>query len=232
MNVILIPGLWLNSASWGEVVPALLDAGHTPHPLTLPGMESIASDRTGIGFADHVAAVVEVIDQSDSPLALVGHSGGGAIAHAAADARPDRVGRVVYVDAVPVGDGGVINDELPIVEGEIPLPDWSVFSAEDLVDLDDELRTRFRAESIPSPAGVPTDPIRLYDPRRYDVPVTLINCEMSSATVRDLLAAGHPATTELARIADATLVDLPTGHWPQFTKPAELGAAIVDALGR
>jgi hypothetical protein len=27
-----------------------------------------------------------------------------------------------------------------------------------------------------------------------------------------------------------TLVDLPTGHWPQLTKPAQLGAAIAEAL--
>jgi hypothetical protein len=27
-------------------------------------------------------------------------------------------------------------------------------------------------------------------------------------------------------------VDLPTGHWPQFTKPAELGAAILAAVDR
>ena len=67
---------------------------------------------------------------------LVGHSGGGAIAHAAADARPDRVARVVYVDSWPLGAGGVINDELPAENGEVPLPDWSLFEEEDLVDLD------------------------------------------------------------------------------------------------
>jgi pimeloyl-ACP methyl ester carboxylesterase len=45
-----------------------------------------------------------------------------------------------------------------------------------------------------------------------------------------LMAKGHPYTAELARVHDAKLVDLPTGHWPQFTKPAELGAALVKAL--
>jgi pimeloyl-ACP methyl ester carboxylesterase len=28
-----------------------------------------------------------------------------------------------------------------------------------------------------------------------------------------------------------TYVDLPTGHWPQLTKPAELAEAIVAAVG-
>ena len=230
MDVILIPGFWLNAASWDGVVPALEAAGHRVRALTLPGLASLDDDRAGVGLADHVATVVAVIDGTDEPVALVGHSGGGAVAHAAVDARPDRVVRVVYVDSVPLGDGDVINDQLPVVDGEIPLPDWSVFGEEDLTDLDDGLRERFRATAIPQPLGVATDRQVLRDPRRYDVPVTVITCEFPAEMLRDLMAKGHPYTAELAKVRDARLVDLPTGHWPQFTRPAELGAAIVEAL--
>ena len=230
MEVILIPGFWLNAASWDGIVPALEAAGHRVRALTLPGLASIDDDRIGVGLADHVAAVVEAVDASDAPVALVGHSGGGAIAHAAVDARPDRVARVVYVDSVPLGDGDVINDELPAVDGEIPLPDWSLFGEEDLTDLDDALRERFRATAIPEPVGVATDRQALRDPRRYDVPITVITCEFRSEMLRELMAGGHPYTAELDRVHHADLVDLPTGHWPQFTRPAELGEAIVEAL--
>lgn len=44
--------------------------------------------------------------------------------------------------------------------------------------------------------------------------------------------AGSPLVTELATIRDYELVDLPTGHWPQFTKPRELTATILAAVGR
>jgi pimeloyl-ACP methyl ester carboxylesterase len=230
MDVILIPGFWLNAASWNGVVPALEAAGHRVQALTLPGLASRDDHRAGIGLADHVAAVVAVIDGMAVPVVLVGHSGGGAIAHAAVDARPDGVARVVYVDSVPLGDGGVINDQLPVVDGEVPLPDWSVFDAEDLTDLDERLRERFRAVAIPEPAAVTSDRQALHDPRRYDVPITVITCEFSSKMLRELMAKDHLYLAELAKVRDATLVDLPTGHWPQFTKPAELGAAIVAAL--
>jgi pimeloyl-ACP methyl ester carboxylesterase len=230
METILIPGFWLNGDSWDGVVPALQAAGHRVRALTLPGLASIDDDRTGIGLADHAAAVVEVIDAIDSPVALVGHSGGGAIAHAAVDARPDSVAHVVYVDSGPLGDGGVINDELPVINGEIPLPDWSVFDEQDLVDLNDDLRERFRAVAIPEPVRVATDRQVLRDPRRYDVPITVISCEFPTQMLKEFMANDHPFTAELAKIRDATLVDLPTGHWPQFTKPDELGAAIVEAL--
>jgi hypothetical protein len=37
---------------------------------------------------------------------------------------------------------------------------------------------------------------------------------------------------ELAKIRDVEYVDLPTGHWPQFTRPEDLARAVVAALDR
>ena len=234
MNIILIPGFWLDASSWDEVAPALERAGHRTHALTLPGMESKDADRSGITLRDHIDAVIEVIDSldpADGKVVLVGHSGGGAVAHAAVDARPGRVARVVYVDSGPLGDGGVINDELPSEDGEIPLPDWAIFDDEDLVDLDDQLRAAFRERAIPTPIHVASDPQRLSDERRYDVPVTIIACEFPSEMLRKWMEQGHPYVRELAKIHDVEYVDLPTGHWPQFTRPQELGRAILASAG-
>ena len=234
MDIILIPGFWLDGSSWDKVVPALQQAGHRTHALTLPGMESKDADRSEITLRDHVNAVVEAVDSvdpADGKVVLVGHSGGGAIAHAAADARPERVARVVYVDSGPLGEGGVINDELPAENGEVPLPDWSLFEEEDLVDLDAGLRAAFRERAIPSPARVPSDRQRLSDERRYDVPVTVIACEFSSTMIREWMEQGHPAVRELAKIREVDYIDLPTGHWPQFTRPGELGQAILASVG-
>jgi pimeloyl-ACP methyl ester carboxylesterase len=233
MDIILIPGFWLDASSWDEIIPALRQAGHRVQALTLPGMESKDADRSQITLRDHIDAVVEAIDSVDpasGQVVLVGHSGGGAIAHAAADARPGRVARVIYVDSFPMGEGGLINDELPVENGEVPLPDWSLFEKEDLVDLDDDLRAAFRERAIPTPVHVASDRQRLSDERRYDVPATVIACEFSSAQVREWMAQDHPAMRELARIRDVGYIDLPTGHWPQFTKPAELGQAILASV--
>ncbi|MBX3094431.1 MAG: alpha/beta fold hydrolase [Cryobacterium sp.] len=230
MDVILIPGFWLDASSWHPVVGPLEAAGHTVHALTLPGMESRDADRSNIGLRDHVDAVIAVVDSLPAGVVLVGHSGGGAIAHAVADARPDAIARVVYVDSGPLGDDGVINDELPVANGEIPLPDWGVFEDEDLVDLTEELRAEFARVAIPQPARVASDKQRLSDPRRYDVPVTVICCEAPSSLFRGWIEAGKPWVAELAAIKDYEFVDLPTGHWPQFTKPAELAEALVAAI--
>lgn len=232
MHVVLVPGFWLDASSWSEVTPPLVAAGHRVHPLTLPGLEAVDAPRAGIGLRDHIDAVVAAIDAIDGPVVLVGHSGGGAIIHGVVDARPDRVARAVYVDSGPLGEGGVINDELPAEGHEVPLPPWDVFEEADLVDLDDGLRAAFRARAVPEPRGVACDQQHLHDERRYDVPATVIACEFPSAALTEWIAAGHPYVAELARIRDVEYVDLPTGHWPQFTRPAELGAAILAAVDR
>lgn len=229
MDIVLIPGFWLDAESWSQVTSVLEAAGHRPHPLTLPGMESVDSNRAGIGLRDHVQAVIDYVDGMEGKVVLAGHSGGGAIAHAVADARPDRIARVVYVDSGPLEEGGVINDELPVVNGEVPLPDRSVFGEEDLVDMTDELWEEFRARAIPEPVGVAADKQKLSDPRRYDVPVTVIACEFSSEMLKQWISDGDPYVAELARIKHVEYVDLPTGHWPQFTRPQDLGEAIAAA---
>jgi len=230
MNVVLIPGFWLDASSWAPVSAALEAAGHTPHPVTPLGAGGAAHEVASITLADQAAAVVAMIDGMDGPFVVVGHSGGGAVAHAVADARPDRVEQVVYVDSGPLGEGGVVNDELPVVDGVVPLPDWGVFEEEELEGLTDQIRADFRARALSVPPLVANGAQRLHDERRYDVPVTLITSTMPEAVLRDLVAKDHPYVRELARIKDVTVVELPTGHWPQLSRPDDLAAAVVAAV--
>jgi pimeloyl-ACP methyl ester carboxylesterase/uncharacterized damage-inducible protein DinB len=234
MDIILIPGLWLDGSSWNGVVPMIERAGHRPHPLTLPGMESRDADRSTIGLHDHVEAVIAAIDTVDpgsGKVVLVGHSAGAAIAYAAIDARPDRIAHAVYVGGFPVGDGDAVADGYPAENGDVPLPDWSVFEDDDLGDLDETARVAFRERAIPSPMRVTRDPQRLSDDhRRYDVPVTVIATEFTSDMLRSWIAAGLAPVREFTKLHHVAYVDLPTGHWPQFTRPDDLGRAIVASI--
>ncbi|GAA0237981.1 alpha/beta fold hydrolase [Cryptosporangium japonicum] len=230
MDVILIPGLWLDGSSWNAVTPGLEAAGHRVHPLTLPGLESPDADRAPISLRDHVDAVVARIDALDGPVVLVAHSAGGAVAHAAVDARPHRVARVVYTASEPVADGECVNDELPSANGEIPMPDWSFWDADMLVDLDEELRRSILDRAVPSPARAATDRQTLSDERRYDVPITIVTCDYTEDMMRGWITEGYPSAAEVGRIRDVEFVALPTGHWPQFSRPADLARVIADAI--
>jgi hypothetical protein len=107
----------------------------------------------------------------------------------------------------------------PAKDGEVPLPDWSAFEAQELAGLDDKARAWLRERAIPSPEHITRDPQQLADQRRYDVPVTVISTEFTSGMLRNWIEQGLGPVRELARIRDVEYVDLPTGHWPQFTEP-------------
>jgi len=232
MEIVLVPGFWLDASSWADVTVPLVAAGHRVFPLTLPGLESVQADRSGIGLQDHIDAVIEVVDDLRGPIVLVGHSGGGAVIHGVVDARPERITRAVYVDSAPLPEGDSINTALPADGDDIPLPPWDDFSAADVVDLSPSLRNMFRERAVPQPRGVAYDAQRLHDERRFSVPATVIACEFTSADLAGWIADDVPDVAELARLTDLEVVDLPTGHWPQFTRPAELGAAILAAVDR
>ncbi len=235
MDVILVPGFWLDASSWDAVTPPLVAAGHRVHPVTLPGVEDGAdlAAHARLGLRDWVDAVVAVVDGVDGPVVLVGHSGGGTVIHAVVDARPDRVARAVYVDSWPTGHGGVINDELPVVGDSLPLPAWEAFEDADLRDLDETLREQFRAIAKPVPARVASDPQQLSDSSaRYRVPVTVVACEFPSAEMQRYLESGAPMFAELGTVEDVTYVDLPTGHWPQLTRPDDLGEVLRAEVDR
>jgi pimeloyl-ACP methyl ester carboxylesterase len=252
VEIVLVPGLWLDASSWDRVTPALERAGHTTRPLTLPGLGARDADRSEIGLADHAAAVVAAIDAGvdagveagvaagvaatgepagpDAKVAVVAHSVGCGVAHAAVDSRPDRVARVFHVGGFPTPAGRSVAPFFTPEDGELPLPEWSDFDEADLRDLDDAARAAFRDRAVPSPGRLATDVQQLADERRYDVPVTAVCPEYTAADLQAWVTGGEAPVAELARIHDVEYVDLPTGHWPQLTRPEDLAELIVARL--
>jgi pimeloyl-ACP methyl ester carboxylesterase len=230
MDVIMLPGFWLGASSWRDVAPVVAKAGHSIHPLTLPGLESREASRAGITLQTQIDAAVAEIDAASGPVALVAHSGASAVANGALDARPRRVRRVIEIDTFPVPERGVVESEFPVVGDDVPLPDWSAFGDAELKGLTPEQLETFRDLAVPEPAGVATAAVELHDDRRHEVPITMICTSYPTAQYEELLAENDPWVAELARFRDVSWVDLDTGHWPQFTKPVELGEAIAAAL--
>lgn len=229
MRILLVPGLWLDASSWDDIVPALERGGHDPHALTLPGVGRPADESAEIGMADWVGAVVAQIDAEPDPVVVVGHSGGGNVAWGAAEQRPDRVSRVVFVDSVPPPPGGAIS-EFATVDGVVPFPGWDFFDDEDVADLDEATRARTAPQTRSVPARVPTDGIALADAARFSVPVTILSGGMDEAAFRAAIAEWGAYGEEFGRIADAEVVRLGTGHWPQFSAPERLADALLAAL--
>lgn len=71
-------------------------------------------------FEKTVARVVEAVDTCGGPVMVVGHSGGGLLAAAAAEARPDEVRTVVYVAGFMLPSGVLYSDVLSQFLAEMP----------------------------------------------------------------------------------------------------------------
>ncbi len=231
--IILVPGFWLGAWAWDEVVEALRADGHEATPITLPGLESADADRSSITLEDHVAAIVRAVKAAPSPVVLAVHSASGFSGYAASDRVPERIAAMVYVDTAP-GVGALDPD----FEGtEKPLV-WEDIAAEENLDgLSDEQKETFRRRSVPVPGGLLRERIELTNDARREIPSTLI-CTGFSAEQYQIYAREHPEWAFLAGIPElrnATWVDLPTSHWPMWSKPRELAQIIGDvatAAGR
>lgn len=231
MDIILIPGLWLDASSWDEVIPGLEAAGHRVHPLTMPGVGAPASESADIGIADWVDAAVQVVDSLPDSCVVVGHSGGGNVAWGVADARPDRVARVIFVDTVPPPPGFDIS-EFPVHDGVVPFPGWDHFPDEDVHDLDPKTRARTAPLTSSVPARVPTDPIALENRARYDVPVTLLMGGLDQDAFTAEIDQWEPFAAEFHAISDAEVVRIGSAHWPQFSVPSRLTELLIAAVAR
>lgn len=105
-------------------------------------------------------------------------------------------------------------------------PGWGPFEGPDVSDLDEEARARLAEQMIPVPEGVTRGVVRLTDQRRFDIPVALVCPEFSPTDAQQWIDAGHKP--ELAKVAHLDLIDIDSGHWPMYTRPAELAQLIAD----
>ncbi|MEU5861224.1 alpha/beta hydrolase [Nonomuraea sp. NPDC047529] len=226
MDILLIGGLWLDASAWDEVASAIEALGHRPVPVALPGQ---GDGTTSATLADQVAAVLAAVDAAHGRPLVAGHSAACTLAWLAADARPDKVGKVAFIGGFPAADGAAYADFFEIADGVMPFPGWEPFEGPDAADLDEEARRSFAAAALPVPEGVAKGVVRLTDERRFEVPAVVVCPEFTPAQAREWIDGGD--VPELARVKHLDLVDLDSGHWPMITEPAALARLLTEAAG-
>jgi pimeloyl-ACP methyl ester carboxylesterase len=221
--IILVPGFWLGAWAWDEVAGTLRADGHDVTALTLPGLESVDADRSSVTLGDHVEAITEAVRAAGAPVVLAVHSGAAIPGYVATDRVPELIAHMVYVDTAP---GTAAMD--PDIEGdEYPLPSAEELAANENLDglSDDQLAT-FRSRAVPEPAGALRDAPEHRNDARLDVPSTLIATGYTSQDYRDAAAEGQEWLAGLNDLRNIAYVDLPTSHWPMWSRPQELAEII------
>ena len=109
---VIVQGAWGSSSTWQTVDSMLTAQGHQVHRIPLTGLgQRVHLASPDIGLETHIDDVVNaVLWDNLRDIVLVGYSYGGMVATGVAGRIPDRVGKLIYVDAIlpePGAAGGV-----------------------------------------------------------------------------------------------------------------------------
>jgi len=227
--IVLVPGFWLGAWAWDEVAAVLRTDGHDVTALTLPGLESADADRAAITMSDHIEAICEAVRAAAAPVVLAVHSGAGVPGYGASDRVPEQIAAMVYVDSGPAT--AALDPELSAME--VPLPTWEELEADgsSLDGLTAEQLETFRRQAVPEPGAAFRQAPVLGDEARLDVPSTVVCTAFTSEWIKDAVKQGYAWLGGLAELRDVTYVDLPTSHWPMWSRPREL-AGIIGEVAR
>jgi pimeloyl-ACP methyl ester carboxylesterase len=233
-TIVLVPGAWLSAASWDAVAVRLEAVGHEVHPLTLPGLGERATRAAAqVRLADHVADVLDYLSANElSDVALVGHSYAGIVTGQVASCAPERVAHAVFLDSnlprpgLSMAEGwsergiGFVRARIEGNGGLWPRPESGDFAGQDLTERQIAL---LLTHSSDHPGRTIFDPAVLPRPLS-EIRATYINCLKPDP-------AAHPDAEAFAVSPHWDIVDLGTGHWPMYSRPAEL-AALLDEVVR
>lgn len=194
---VLVPGACHGGWWYAPLVERLAALGHDAVALTPDGLDPDADPpRRPVTLDRHVEQTVDAVRSTGGPgrdVVLVGHSYGGSLISGAADAAPERVRALVYLDAFVPEDGDTC---------------WSMTS--------DEERDWYIGDA--GRTGVAVDPLPFFDDRARPHPLaTLVQRSKLTGAWRDVpvkhyaVALRWPGESPLAKAVAKVRAD------PQFT---------------
>jgi pimeloyl-ACP methyl ester carboxylesterase len=241
---VLVGGGWLGGWCWQPVARRLRDYGHDAYPATLTGLgERAHLASPEVDLDTHITDVVNLVEFEDlHDIVLLGHSYGGLVVTGVADRIPGRISWLVYLDTGPLPDGTALIEAFPPearthIERQVeelgdgwrfPMPPpEELASMGSLEGLDEDHLRLLRSRAAPQPFGTYTQPLRLENPAREELPKLGILCSFSLDQVQEMIASDDPVFRGLAG-PTWQFAELPTGHWPMFSRPDDLAKLLLD----
>jgi pimeloyl-ACP methyl ester carboxylesterase len=234
---VLVHGAWHTGAELEPAAAEIRKRGHTVHCVTLTGNRP-GDDRSRIGLMDAARSLESFLKEKNlSGVRLVGHSYGGMVISQLMDLAPERVTRLVYVNAFVPNPGESLNDMVPPLyvqmfdqiaaanNGAVVLP-FPIWREAFINDADLALATSAYEKLNPHPYKTFTDKVGLKQPlAALQVGKSYVNCRLDIALPHSL--PWHPRLSE--RLGLYRLIECEGSHEIWFTDPATIAKAIVDA---
>ncbi|MFZ0513905.1 MAG: alpha/beta fold hydrolase, partial [Candidatus Nitrosopolaris sp.] len=115
---VLVHGSCHGGWCWKRVTPLLSKDSHEVYTPTLTGLgERSHSVSRDIGLDTHIRDIIQVLEYENlNEVTLVGHSYGGLVIGGVAEKIPERIRRLVYLDAYIPQDNKSAFDIIPGLE--------------------------------------------------------------------------------------------------------------------
>lgn len=234
---VLVHGAWHTGAELEATAEHLRQHGHTVHCPTLAGNRP-GDDRSRIGLEDAAQSVCDYLRQHDlKNVRLAGHSYGGMVISRVADVMPERLTRLIYVNAFVPNPGESLNDMVPphyvglfdqiaaANHGAVMLP-FPIWREAFINDADLALAQSTYARLNPHPYRTFTDKITLKAPlAALEMGKSYVNCQQDTAMPHSM--PWHPRLSE--KLGLFRLIECQGSHEIWFTDPATIADALIRA---
>lgn len=226
---VLVHGAWHGGWCWQQVRDNLIGKGYTVYTPTLSGL---GEDRHRAGedvtLRTHVIDIVNLISMEDlRDVVLVGHSYGGAVIAGVADSIPDRLKKLVFLDAMLVRSGESLHSLQPRAiqpaekmrfaeKQNLPPFPASLFGI-----TDPHLEQWVNARLTPQPFNTFAQPLTLKHDYGNGLPLVYIACTKPQLPV--MVGMSEQARKDSRWVHYA----LATGHDAMITAPDELSKLFV-----
>jgi pimeloyl-ACP methyl ester carboxylesterase len=232
---ILIHGSWHSAWNWHKVIPLLEQHGHTVHAIDLPGMGRDKTPIEEVIFENTVQKLCALIDTIEGRVILVGHSKNGIIISQAAEYRPNKIEKLIYLAAYLIPNGKTqkeysAQDTEGWLKGYVDVHEETkshtlkteIFKEGLYHDCDDDITEMAKVilSHEPIESGMAT--LMLTDENYGSVPLYYIECTEDRAVTPFIQSKMYTETPCLK------VYRMATSHSPFFSKPKEL----VDILNR
>jgi len=226
-SYVLIHGAYQGGWIWQLVANRLRLSGHTVYAPSLDGCGERKSQlRAGIDTESHAQEIVDLLYYEDlKDAVLVGTSSGGMVMASAAERARERVGRVVFADALALFNGEKIRD--------IVTRPAAINTDVGLGPTKEDALGRMFLGMEPKLANWAADRLTLHPRAVFEQPVKLSGFwdRGWNASVIYCPQAQNPGRAHQERCAkriNGRWYEIDTGHYPMLTTPDELTKIIVS----
>lgn len=235
---VLIHGSWHGGWAWQAVIRQLEARGRRAFAPRLPG-HGPGVERVGITHRACVDSVVGYIRERElRDVMLVGHSFGGSVIQKVVEELPERIKRLIFVDAfvlkhnqcvfhvdnMPADLTARLNELAAASADNTMLLPWEIWRDHFIQDASEADARAIWDQLSPEPNQVNTDIVDLKRFYALDIPKSYIFCRQDRA-----LPAGtfHPRMS--ARLGTFKLVEMDGSHEVMFTCPDEVAEKLIEA---